>query len=299
MDEQDDAPIFVRGMSRSGGTLMVTILDAHPDVAMSYELYPELLELEDPGPPALRRLADQFEQADTMKAAIKAIEDKSLRTFVVRSQRGGLDHEVLARLLREHAEREGFETEAARLRFVERCCRAKMESVGKRRWGLKCTQAFPAYLAIWPQAYFLNMLRDGRDVLASQQNTGAFKGTPEAIGRGWTTTHTKFRRLVGNPEVNAFEVRYERLVRDPEAEVRAICEFLRLKYVPSMLAYHAEDLTVFSASHLSMDRITKPVDDSKVGRWRTDLSAESLDSFMASAGVAMRELGYDDEQRPC
>lgn len=39
----EDSPIFVRGYSRSGGTLMVTILDAHPDIAMSYELYPNLL----------------------------------------------------------------------------------------------------------------------------------------------------------------------------------------------------------------------------------------------------------------
>ena len=37
-------PIFIRGLSRSGGTLMVTLLDAHPDIAMSYELYPQMLE---------------------------------------------------------------------------------------------------------------------------------------------------------------------------------------------------------------------------------------------------------------
>ena len=36
-------PIFVKGISRSGGTLLVTLLDAHPDIAMQYEMYPENL----------------------------------------------------------------------------------------------------------------------------------------------------------------------------------------------------------------------------------------------------------------
>lgn len=34
-----DVPIFVRGLSRSGGPLMLTVLDTHPEIAMSYEPY--------------------------------------------------------------------------------------------------------------------------------------------------------------------------------------------------------------------------------------------------------------------
>lgn len=45
LDFIDDSvePIFVRGISRSGGSLTATILDAHPDISMSYEIYPRLL----------------------------------------------------------------------------------------------------------------------------------------------------------------------------------------------------------------------------------------------------------------
>ncbi len=290
-----EEPIFVRGMSRSGGTLMATVLDAHPDVAMSYELYPQLLELDDGGPERLRELAEMFAAGPDLKRTAKAVEPKGLSTYFLRCARGGLDHGDLATLLREHAAGSDFSTLEGRMRFVERCSVAKMHQQRKPRWGMKATARYEEYLELWPQAYFLWMLRDGRDILASQQNTGAFHPVPEEIARSWVSHQTRFRELVADPHVRAYEVRYERLVHDPEPEIRGICEFLDLPFDEHMLAFHSAHLTVFSASHLSMDRITKPIDDSRVGRWRSDLSPEDLERFQTAAGDGLMALGYERE----
>jgi hypothetical protein len=287
-----DEPIFVRGMSRSGGTLMATVLDAHPDVAMSYELYPQLLEVEDGSAERLRELADAFDAGPDLKRAARDLQPKNFATYFLRCARSGLDHEEVARLLREHAATSDFTSPTGRMRFMERCSLTKMHKEGKSRWGIKSSPRFEEYLSLWPRAYFLCMLRDGRDILASQQNTGAFHPVPEDVARGWVTTQSKFRELVADPDVRAYEVRYERLVHDPEPEIRAICAFLDLPFNERMLDFHTAKLTVFTASHLSMDRITKPIDESRVGRWRSELSQEDLERFYAAAGEGFTALGY-------
>lgn len=179
------------------------------------------------------------------------------------------------------------------MRFIERCSLAKMHKQGKPRWGMKATARSEEYLSIWPRAYVIWVLRDGRDILASQQNTGAFHPVPEEVARSWVTTHSQFRKLVADPGVRAYELRYERLVRDPEPELRKLCEFLELPFDVEMLDFHAAQLTVFSASHLSMDRITKPIDTARIGRWRSELSDDDLERFYTAAGDGFPALGYD------
>lgn len=305
-------PIFVRGVSRSGGTLLVTLLDAHPEIAMSYELYPTLLagELETSGdivlkpeyqgggtqkrkPVNLKWLLDLLSGVKDTKQALKQIEDKNLRAFVARCNRGGLTNKDLVTLLKQHiGDAMDFKTIGHQLRFVERCCLRKMTLQNKQRWGLKCSGQFEDYLNVWPKAYFLNIIRDGRDVLASQLNTGNFTDPPEQVGLGWANTHQEFRRLVNTAGVNAHEVFYEKLVEDPEPEVRKICDFLGIPFDRAMLNFYEQDLTIFKASHLSMERISKPIDTSKIGRWKTDLTPEQLERFYSTAQDAMEEFGY-------
>ena len=89
----------------------------------------------------------------------------------------------------------GFGTSGDRLRFVERCCVLKMQRAGKTRWGLKGTSRFDDYVAVWPDAQIINMIRDGRDVLASQLKTGTFEKDPVRCGRGWVRTMEAFRKF--------------------------------------------------------------------------------------------------------
>lgn len=286
-----DNPIFVRGMSRSGGTLMVTVLDAHPDVAMSYELYPNLLDVE--APLDLRQLAGVLEK-NSSRQLTKAVPQKSIFTFVARCERGGLTYPDVAKLVHQLAdEGRDFSTIEGRLRLVELCGLEKMKRLGKSRWGMKCTGVFEAYRSYWKQPYFLNMLRDGRDVLASQLNTGSFKKSPAEVARAWVNTHTKFTDLVNNPDAHAYMVSYETLTADPEPELRKICAFLGLPFDEAILRHTEQDLTVFKASHLSGARINKSIDTSRIGRWKKDLSRAQIDEFMSAAGDALTQFGYE------
>jgi hypothetical protein len=293
MTEQTENPIFVRGMSRSGGTLMVTMLDAHPEIAMSYELYPTLLEVKDGTAATLLKMAKAIDRAWSMRHAVSRVEDQGLRTFLSRCPRGGLDYHAFAAVLKQHVDAgDGLSTSEERLRLIARCCRFKMEREGKLRWGLKCNNRYADYLAVWPRANFINILRDGRDVLASQLRTGSFKNSPAEVGASWAATHRRFRQLQQEVGVRALEVRYEMMTRDPESEMRRVCDFLGVPFDPTMLEFHRKKLTIFGTSHLSMDRISVPVDTAKIGRWQRELTPEQIAEFEKGAGDALAELGY-------
>jgi hypothetical protein len=286
--------IFVRGLSRSGGTLVVTLLDAHPDVAMSYELYESLLD------PARNRnlqasqLAKRLAWSRLMPRRLQLMmQSPEVGKFLARVHRGGVSLAEFRRLLAEHvAQGRGFAELADRFRLIEACAALKMRREGKRHWGLKCSNRFEDYHRAFDNAYFINVIRDGRDVLASQMRTGEFTTTPEKLARSWAQTHRRFREWSRTPGVRGYELFYEKLAREPEAEARKLCEFLGLAYDARMLAFHESDLSIFKAGHLSMQRISSPIDTKMIGRWREDLKPEDAEAFARGAREAMAEFGY-------
>ena len=284
-------PIFVRAMSRSGGTLMCTLLDAHPDIAMSYELYPALLETDTEFD--LYALAKRLAKARNHAAVRDCTPSDGFATFVARCPRSGLSYRDFSALLKRLADEGGRLSDlSGRMRLIELCGLLKMARAGKRRWGMKCGNAFEDYLTFWPGAYFINMLRDGRDVLASQLNTGSFKHSPKEVAHGWQSTIQRFEQLIARDDVNARMVRYEQLTETPEPELRELCTFLGLSFDPGMLSHADLKLTIFDASHLSGPRVSKPIDTSPIGRWRKDLNSQQLADFSEVASPELDRFGY-------
>lgn len=272
---------------------MVTILDAHPDVAMSYELYPTLLEPAE-GEKAPREILRGLLKA-RRKANVRALANtRGWQTFLSRCARGGLTFGDVGNLLEAHLDAgEGFESVGERLRFIARCCLLKMQRHGKKTWGLKCNNRYSDYLDQWPEARFINMIRDGRDVLASQLTTGAFNKDPAGLAQSWLHTHRSFLALREQIGERAIPVIYERLAKHPDEEIARILAQLGLRHAPGILDYHKQDLTIYRASHLSMAEVSKPVNASKVGRWMRELTAEQVAAFEAVAGDLLEELGYE------
>lgn len=290
--KRESRPIFVRGMSRSGGTLLVTILDAHPMISMSYELYPTLFDahLDDK---LLQQIAEKLWRnrfkKDSIASAVPAF-----TKFISRAERGGIDNVALGGLLIDFLEGRGpIKTTEDKLLFIAECCQHKMYRDNKQYWGLKCSNRYQDYLATWPQAIFLNIIRDGRDVLASQMNTGSFNHTPKELGISWSNTHRKFRELMDQIPNQAFEIKYEELVRSPEVELRMLMQKMELPFDMALLNHENRDLTLFKSHHLSMEQVKRPINANKIGRWKQDLSESDLQEFLAEAKDTLVEFGYE------
>lgn len=294
--------IFVRGLSRSGGTLMVTVLDAHPQVAMSYEVYENLLA---PGKDGVDRLSEFAAQLATAtkksffglgKSVSAKIEDSTVRTFVGRCLRGGVEAETVKSLLDDHV-RKGmsFGTFRERMLFIEQLALEKARREGKEHWGAKVNSSYDELIEVFPNACFLFMLRDGRDMAASRKHVGEFNQSIEHIAEGWVKQVRQFQRFARTPGVRARMVSYDRLTHEPEAELREIIAFLDLPWDDRVLNFQDEDLSIYRnpAGHLSADQVNKPINTASIGRWKRDLSTEEIAAFEAIAGSMLMELGFE------
>lgn len=166
---------------------------------------------------------------------------------------------------------------------------------GFRRWGDK-TPKNVAYLQqldhVFPHARYIHMVRDGRDVVPSYVRAGIYD-TPEEAARFWADAvdHAlRFGRRVG-PE-RYLEVRYERLVTEPAAELEKACAHLGIGYDPKMLDYwkHATRHGDTTESHHR--NLQNPISPASVGKWRTALDVETLDRIMPVLRPGLERLGY-------
>jgi hypothetical protein len=79
---------------------------------------------------------------------------------------------------------------------------------------------------IWPEAKFVRIVRDVRDVYASARAMG-IEGNAWSVATSWVREEQCWDRLAPSlGPAQAFLVRYEDLVRDPERETQRIFEFL-------------------------------------------------------------------------
>ena len=291
---------FVRGLSRSGGTLMATILDAHPEIAMSYETYEHLLKPADGEEADIQAVIEVLKKAlnslfRSQSRSLNKIQDPNLRKFVFRALRAGIDPKTFTDLLTRHArEGLGISDFSGRMRFVERLTMEKAHREGKRYWGAKIVSTYDELAELYPEASFLFMLRDGRDIAASRKRVGDFNQSIDHIARGWSSQVEKFRRFASRPEVRARMVPYERLAGEPEQELRELMEFLGLPWSDRLLSFHNLNLTIHRnpVGHLSGEQVKNPINTASIGRWKEDLTPQEIASFEAAAGEMLARFGY-------
>ncbi len=85
-----------------------------------------------------------------------------------------------------------------------------------------------------PEARFVHLIRDGRDVALSQVAVHFGPSTVEAAAEKWRAEITKARRQ-GPKLPHYLEVRYEELIADPEPVLRRICDATELEWDDAML----------------------------------------------------------------
>jgi Sulfotransferase family len=270
---------FVVGVGRSGTTLLRLMLDAHPELAIG---------------PETQFVADLIHLEDPVGAILGS---RTWSDF-------GLDPDEFARRA---ADRD--------LAGVLRAFYSLYaESQGKRRWGEKT----PAYVrnmdsiaAVLPEARFVHLIRDGRDVALSRRKRGMGADKPMAkTATLWRRRIEDARRQALGLEDRYLELRYEDLVADPEPPLRRICEFIELDFDPAMLRHEqgaegrlaelgtleasggrqARDAKERATAHA---RAKQAATTARSGAWRSEMSPGDQREFESVAGELLRDLGYD------
>lgn len=142
-----------------------------------------------------------------------------------------------------------------------------------------------------PDARFVAIARDGRDVMASFKGRGL---SPEFAVERWCTDNTAV--LAARDEKDVIFTTYEAIVSEPVVEVSRICDRLDVAYSPELLAGSTSGYgwirggTMGSRAH----QTSQAIYDGR-GKWRSVLSESDLETFWQKARPIMRALGYGSE----
>jgi hypothetical protein len=183
----------------------------------------------------------------------------------------------------------------------------------KGRWGEKTPDygsVMPEIEALLPEAHFIHIIRDGRDVTVSKRNLWFGAGnTVEEQAKDWIRS-VQDSRVKGRVCRNFLEIRYEDLVRSPEKTLRRICDFLALPYSEAMLAYHQTagerlaELKGWPERAVTAEQFrwlhaktNQPLACDRIGRWQTELRPEEVATFEAIAGDMLAASGYAVSRR--
>jgi hypothetical protein len=152
----------------------------------------------------------------------------------------------------------------------------------------------PALAALFPEATFVQVVRDGRDVAASFVELG-WAASPAEAALHWRLRVRRGRRAGRALDAGRYhELRYEDLVADPEAALRRLCGAIGLPFDPAMLDHRDRAAEVArSTSHPEYHRrLARPVTPD-LRDWRRDLSEADVTRIEAVAGDALAEFGYE------
>jgi hypothetical protein len=171
---------------------------------------------------------------------------------------------------------------------------------GKPRWGDK-TPMYMQHLGLlerlFPDARYLHLIRDGRDACLSflavprgiMTESLAHPRDARTFACQWRTEVRAARALGRRAGDRYHEVRYEELVAEPEAELRAICAFAELPWDPGMLDYTS---TVDVSAKPHQTSLTR-APTAGLRDWRSQMPRDDVDAFERVAGDLLAELGYE------
>jgi hypothetical protein len=159
----------------------------------------------------------------------------------------------------------------------------------------------PVLHGIWPEARFVHIIRDGRDVCLSilnwyhaDQTAGRYATwaeDPVSTTALWWERKVRLGRQGGHslsPDLY-YEICYERLVWEPAAECARLCAFLGVPYDEKMLRFHEGRTKTKRGldAKTAWLPITRGLRD-----WRTQMATADIERFEAGAGALLDELGY-------
>jgi hypothetical protein len=274
-------PLFVGGCRRSGTTLLRSMLDNHPGLAMPAEtdfvipLFQYRARYGDLRDPANRRaIAEWIFNADG---------------------RGG--RRIRAGIGREEAIARVVASPPTLGSIFATCFGMYAEAHDKPRWGDKRPNYAPhirTVFDLFPDAQFVNVVRDPRGAVASQIAMGWFDAEVAlpASTVAWELAIDRVDTFArGLRPDQLLDVRYEDLVRDPAAELTRICDFAGLAAGDAV----EHMITAERRGNLRQDwhaLVAEPVTTAPVDNWRKRLAAPEVAFVEHATARHLDRLGY-------
>jgi hypothetical protein len=269
---------FIVGVGRSGTTLLRAILDTHPEMAIPGESH---------FIPGMLKDRRRYESPSGFRGELFL----GALGRHPRFRRWGLSEDTARRSFRDDPPL----TLAAAFRRVYALF---AEDRRRTRYGDKT----PAYIhhisalaGLFPEARFVHLVRDGRDVALSRLDHPTMSASPSDLAILWKRSIEKGRRMGRRLGLHRYrEIRYEDLVKDPEEVTSSVCAFIELGFDPVMLSYHQRAKEIIRPTQHPQTHARIHLPPTRGLRdWRTQMPPADIELFDILAGGLLEELGYE------
>lgn len=244
-------PTFLVGAEQSGSTLLRLMLDSHPEVAFAEQI-------------------DCLIEAIGADGSLPSLSDFKIHlTNYPAFVHSGFDLD------------ESVDFAEAVNRFLQ----GRQISKGASTVGATVHRHFVRALTLWPEARFIHLLRDPRDVGPARMAEGLAGNIWHALDR-WVQTEDEWAtlsRIV--PADRLMTVRFEDLISDHDSTLTSVCRFLGVDYTSQMLRY-TQDTDYQEPCH----RLA--------GDWRDTLTEREVRLAEARVGRRLTEAGFQPSGLP-
>ncbi len=276
------APFFIVGSGRSGSTLLRMMLASHSRLTIPPETWYLI--------PLLQRFSTDRPLTETEIETAIAIMTSHYRWPDMKLDAQDLRRET-ARLSSPHLRD-----------LVEVVYRIHVQSEGKARWGDKTPvyiEIVPQLAKMYPNAKFIHLVRDGRDVAKSFQATDWVSRWLHENTREWTRAVECYWRWVHSDlRDRILQIRYEDLVLHTESTLQRICEFIGEEFEPQMLSWQTKvDEQVPARERDAHPKLKLKPGAENVARWMREMSAREVFVSETFMGSNLARLGYERRYR--
>ena len=296
MRPDTSSPVFIIGGSRTGSTMLQTILSTSPDICLTDELQfrsPSWIHRDLVSD--IKKHVGPLDKAGALDRLIGLLYSGIPVGWFWSASERLLDRDMLYEELSDRP------LDMRTIFHAILVVRARMKN--KIRIGAKFPVHYsftPQLLEWYPNCRLIHTTRNPKAVYASQaakyvksEQNRAVKTLTRFeqfvhinIQISWTARlHRKLQDLP-----NYRLVRYENLVLEPEYEIRQLCEFLEIDFQPEMLKPRQ-----FGSSFRSIGNNKQGIERSSLERWRTSISRLAAKIIDLLHRRAYRSLGYGND----
>lgn len=267
MNNPVDAPVFIGGYFKSGTSLLRALLGQHPRIASGLETHWFAID-----PRAgTGRGGEPIGETAARIATFFHLDPEAVDAAAHRAASG---EDFLCALMAMHA-----------------------RAQGKPRWAEKTPDNLlhvDRVFAHWPEARFVHIVRDPRDVYLSLRNCGK-AGDEDAFATAWASWIEAGEAAGERAGLGRFlTIVYEDLVVEPEPVMRRVVDLLGEDWDPAVARFDGKadeyDLVLKATGKKSttLESLSRPLFADRVGLWREALPAAAiarLDAALTRAGA--------------
>ena len=284
-------PVFICGHYRSGTSLLHHLLDGHSEIisaGIETNFFTVFI-------PEVKKMSAE---AAAEKSLLRIIHSRD--TQVLNRHLPGIDRAMFDEFY-DQASKDPNDLFSYIEAYVEAHAKSTKQWSNHKKYWIERTPLNELFvreiLGKWPNAKFIHVMRDPRNVHASVRLRSEFPLKVRTTYHNWERSFLSMENNIKALNKDYLVLRYEDLVADPSLAMRKICSLLDIDFEDIMLRPSLSGGR-FPWTSNSLSGAKMKIDTSALERWKSFPHQHEMRLLEALASGKMKRLGYKVDEAP-